>query len=240
MNGGGGWIPVYRRLLDRTDWLSPSKRTPADYSRAWIEVLHQTQHQVHNHRGEELQPGEFLISIEDFAQKMGWSSSKTGRFFERLRSGRMIGIVRETPIGRVHRVIKWDQYCLSGDDAETSGRPSGRPSGRASENRMGGLLEEKEKKRRREERKPSLGEGKRKEKHSDDMAFPDHPPSLPIHTQERAAAKGIDLLLEWEAFVGHYAGEWDGHHNVAGKWTKWVARSIRDAETRKRPPTETW
>lgn len=126
-----GWVPIYRSFFNRHDWLAPSKRNPADYGRAWLELIHMAQVGEYQHGSVRLREGEVLVAVRTFADRMGWSKSKAQRFLARLEESGMVGTVRGTPSGTVYRLENWDQFRPSREGRESSGTPAGTPSGTA-------------------------------------------------------------------------------------------------------------
>jgi len=219
------WVPISRTFFEREDWLAPSRQSPACNGRAWLELIHLAQVRPYTHAGERLQAGEFMIAVRTLGMRLGWSKSRAARFLTRLELDGMIWTVRGTPRGTVYRLENWRKYRPNGEEDGHGGTDGGTAAGTGAgqERDRSGTRTRREKK---EVTTPYPYRASSKSK------FPETPPSLPLVTMERADAKGVDLPLEWEAFVGHYSGEIGGAENIRGKWTKWVTRSIRDAQTR--------
>lgn len=131
----GGWIPAWRKLFDREDWMRPTKRNPASYVHAWLDLCQMAQHKDGHEQGEvRLAQGEVLVANRTLAKRWGWSKSAVSRFIERAKRGTMIGTVRGTPQGTVYRIVKYEDYAIpekhsrdtSRDDSrDTSGTPAG-------------------------------------------------------------------------------------------------------------------
>ena len=121
-----GWVPAYRTLFERDDFLAPSRHDPACNGYAWLYLVQLAQHGEYEHGSERLGRGEFLISTRRFADRMGWSKSRSNRFLNRLICGTMIGTVRGTPHGTVYRIMKYDTYAVGENSARDTGRDTGR------------------------------------------------------------------------------------------------------------------
>lgn len=110
---GSGWVPLHRSLHDRSDWLAPSRRDPANAGYAWTWIFSKAQHRPYSHGGEDLARGEVLISVSHLANAMGWKHrSRASRFLTRLCEEDMMRKIRETPHGTVYAVVNYDTYAV--------------------------------------------------------------------------------------------------------------------------------
>lgn len=110
-----GWFHVWRKAFDRDDWLKPTKRNPASYTHAWLDICQMAQYEDYEHVGERLRRGEFIASVRSFGARWKWSKSAVSRFLKRLENASMIGTVRGTPQGTIYLVVKYNIYA-NGDD----------------------------------------------------------------------------------------------------------------------------
>ena len=118
-----GWIKAWRSLFDRDDWMRPTKRMPACYAYAWLDLCQMAQHDDgYTHKNEVLNRGEFVASQRTLAARWGWSQPTVSRYMNRLQTACMIASLRESPHGTVYRVVKYDTYAdASGEVGITPG-----------------------------------------------------------------------------------------------------------------------
>lgn len=115
--------------------MRPTKRNPASYIHAWLDLCQMAQHRGdHYQGGVRLGRGEVLVANRSLAERWGWSKSAVSRFLLRLESGTMIGTVRGTPHGTVYVIVNYDDYAtiekhsrdiMRDTMRDTSGTPAG-------------------------------------------------------------------------------------------------------------------
>jgi len=123
-----GWIPAYRKLFDRNDWMAPTKKHPAGKIEAWLDLCQQAQHATYEHAGERLQRGEVMVSLTACEHRWKWSRKRVRSFLNGLVMGSMMGIVRGTPNGTVYSIVNYDTYAIGG---HTQGHSQGHSKGTA-------------------------------------------------------------------------------------------------------------
>lgn len=111
-----GWIPAYRKLFNREDWLRPTKKHPAGRREAWLDLCQQAQHHGYDHvDGIRLARGEVLVSLSNLEKRWAWTRMRVRWFLDRLSCNTMVSIVRNTPQGTVYRIVNYDRYAISGN-----------------------------------------------------------------------------------------------------------------------------
>ncbi len=105
----GGWIKVYRKIMDCTIW----KEKPFSTGQAWIDLLLEANHEPKeveiNGKKIMCNRGETVRSLETWAFRWGWTKSKVFRFFERLRRETMIETRSERSAKHIN-ILNYNTY----------------------------------------------------------------------------------------------------------------------------------
>lgn len=107
-----GWIPAWRKLFEREDWLRPTAKHPAGKREAWLDLCQMAQHEDYDHGGEPLKRGEVMVSLSHCEKRWAWSRRRVRWFLDRLSCDTMIGIVRGTPSGTIYSIVNYDTYAV--------------------------------------------------------------------------------------------------------------------------------
>lgn len=114
------FVPVYRRLLDPGHALRGGE--PVCRPFAWVDILGRTAYRNGKVRieitGEDvyLRRGEVILGTRTLAKAWGWTRPKVQRFLRDLatKHEKLEDLGRETPIGKVYRVVTYSEWSLSG------------------------------------------------------------------------------------------------------------------------------
>lgn len=202
-----GWIPAYRKLFEREDWMKPTKKHPAGTREAWLDLCQKAQRRSFDHGGEPLERGEVLVSLSWCAKRWAWSIKRVRWFFNRLICGTMIARVRGTPNGTVYHIVNYDTYAIDGHSkGHSKGHSQGHPRG------IAGAPEQERRK------KNTTSEGGRKHSLPDDWT----PTNRHV---EVAGTEGVDLQREAMKFREHAAANGRRQLDWNRSFTMWLMRA---------------
>jgi hypothetical protein len=114
-----GWISLHRQFSDHWMW---SEKRVFSKAEAWIDILltvnHNEQKVVIKNVIYNVNRGESIVSLDNWAKRWNWNKSKVRRFFDVLQGELMIVTKNETQTTRL-TVCNYDSYQTIGNADET-------------------------------------------------------------------------------------------------------------------------
>lgn len=114
MPPGERWTPIYARLFDPEHELADE---PVCKRFAWADLLslasYESAARIIDGQLVPLRRGEFVASLRFLATRWRWDKMRVSRFFGILLDPTVAKLskVRETPVGTVYRIVKYDTYA---------------------------------------------------------------------------------------------------------------------------------
>lgn len=239
-----GFIPAYRHIFDPEHELAPTDDEPASRLHAWLDLCQMAQHKDgHRQNGVVLNRGEVVVSQRMLARRWCWHRSKVRRFIVNLAksdpptdpgSDPRIAAVRDTHLGTVYRIVKYDEYAVihrqPGDVEKHTDRPTQRPTQRPT-------TDPPPTQEQPYNHKTTTTGGRTRKTKS--HPIPDDWKPNDTHRQ-KASALGVNVEREAEKFIGHHGAKGTTYKNWDQAFRNWLAKAaeFQERDRRRSAPPE--
>ena len=106
-----GWIKLHRKFLEH--WLYTKEKRPFTFREAWLDLLLNVNYEEKKvnlgYEVFECKPGQSLLSMQSWAARWHWSSSKVRRFLSLLKKDEMVLLENVRKSTRI-TIINWESY----------------------------------------------------------------------------------------------------------------------------------